>query len=207
MLHDITRKLELGMAVWPGDTPFQRNDVDWGSVRVGAITASLHSGTHCDAPSHFAPGGTDIASLELETYIGPAQVVDVRGMNPIGPYAIGSVVAPRILLRTDAWPAGNSFPETIPALTTEAIDYLRAHGVRLLGLDVPSVDPIDSKTLDNHHALAAAGIAIVESLDLSAISPGIYTLVALPLPIVGGDASPVRAILIPQSEPDEGARP
>lgn len=207
MLHDITRKLEPGMAVWPGDTPFQRNVVEWGSVRVGAITASLHSGTHTDAPCHFVPDGADVVASDLETFVGPAAVVDVRGINSIGPEDIGSVDAPRVLLRTDAWPVGTPFPETIPVITPDAVAYLRQKGVCLLGLDVPSVDPIDSKTLDNHHALHAAGIAIVESLDLTEIAPGPYTLVALPLPIVGGDASPVRAILIPDNQSNKGVRP
>ena len=67
--------------------------------------------------------------------------------------------------------------------------------MKLLGLDLPSVDPIEAKKLTNHYALAAARIAIVESLDLSEVEAGIYHLSALPLKIAGGDAGPVRAIL------------
>jgi arylformamidase len=67
--------------------------------------------------------------------------------------------------------------------------------VKLLGLDLPSVDPIEAKKLTNHHALAAARVAIVESLDLSEVEAGIYHFAALPLKIAGGDAGPVRAIL------------
>ena len=73
--------------------------------------------------------------------------------------------------------------------------WLGELGVRLLGLDVPSVDGIDSKDLPIHHRLADAGICIIESLDLAAATPGVYELIALPLRIVGGDASPVRAVL------------
>ena len=64
-----------------------------------------------------------------------------------------------------------------------------------IGLDLPSVDPIDAKVLVNHHALAAANIAIVESLDLNEVEAGLYHFSALPLRITGGDAAPVRAIL------------
>ncbi len=206
MLRDITRKFEPGMAVWPGDTPYQLNIAQWGALRVGAITASLHCGTHADAPCHFAPEGTDVLACDLETYVGPAVVVDVRGRDSITPDDIGPIGAPRVLLRTDAWIAGTPFPDRIPVITPEAVTHLRRHGVRLLGLDVPSVDQIDSKTLDNHHALNAAGIAIVESLDLAEAPTGTYPLVALPLPIEGGDASPVRAILISHNESNEGAR-
>ena len=73
--------------------------------------------------------------------------------------------------------------------------WLGEHGVRLLGLDVPSVDAIDSRDLPTHHALAAAGVHILESLDLAAVPTGVYELIALPLRIAGGDAAPVRAIL------------
>ena len=73
--------------------------------------------------------------------------------------------------------------------------WLQKNGVRLLGLDLPSVDEIDSKSLQNHHALAQADIAIIESLDLSNVAPGIYQLAALPLKIAGGDGAPMRAIL------------
>ena len=73
--------------------------------------------------------------------------------------------------------------------------WLKARGVRLLGVDVPSVDPIESKDLHNHHALAEAGITIVESLDLSHVEEGRYHFAGLPLKIAGGDAAPLRAIL------------
>ncbi len=73
--------------------------------------------------------------------------------------------------------------------------WLGELGVRLLGLDIPSVDAIDSRDLPNHRALASAGVHILESLDLSAVRPGIYELIALPLKITGGEAAPVRAIL------------
>jgi arylformamidase len=73
--------------------------------------------------------------------------------------------------------------------------WLQKNGVKLLGLDLPSVDEIDSKSLQNHHALAGASIAIVESLDLKNVGGGIYNFVGLPLKIGGGDGAPMRAIL------------
>ncbi len=57
------------------------------------------------------------------------------------------------------------------------------------------MDEIDSKSLQNHHALARAGIAIVESLDLSNVAPGIYNFAGLPLKIDSADGAPMRAIL------------
>jgi hypothetical protein len=68
--------------------------------------------------------------------------------------------------------------------------------VRLVGTDAPSVDPVDSKTLDAHHAFVAGRVAILENVVLSDVAPGEYTLIALPLRLVEADSSPVRAVLI-----------
>ena len=80
-------------------------------------------------------------------------------------------------------------------LKPAAIAWLRELRVVLLGVDLPSVDPIEAKILANHNALTAGNIAIVESLDLSEIEAGVYDFAALPLKVVGGDAAPVRALL------------
>jgi arylformamidase len=93
------------------------------------------------------------------------------------------------------WSDSRIFPEWIPVIALDVAEWLGKRDVKLLGLDLPSVDAIDAKILVNHHALAAAGIAIVESLDLSEVEAGTYHFSALPLRISGGDAAPVRAIL------------
>jgi arylformamidase len=82
----------------------------------------------------------------------------------------------------------------------DAVPYLKKQGIRLIGLDVPSVDPIDSKTLPAHHALWEAGIHILEGAVLDNVEEGMYELIALPLPILGGDGSPVRAVIRPVAE-------
>ncbi len=74
-------------------------------------------------------------------------------------------------------------------------DWLSENGVVLVGVDVPSVDHLDSKTLPIHHALGTHGIRILESLDLSGVPEGLYELIALPIKLVAADGAPVRAIL------------
>ena len=195
---DITRPLRENMAVWPGDTAFSLTQTAWGSVAVGAVTLSLHTGTHADAPSHFLPGGgKTIETIDPGIYVGECVVIDGRGQAHFGPELFPGELSPRVLIRTDAWPDGDPFPTEIPTLTPEAVARLAELDVVLVGLDVPSVDVIDSKDLPIHLALARAGIQILESLDLSRVLPGRYTLSALPLPFAGGDASPVRAVLWP----------
>jgi arylformamidase len=208
-LIDVSRPLHNGLAVWPGDTAFDfrltSQISDGAAANVGAITMGAHNGAHADAPCHFQSGAAGIDALELGVFMGPATLADVS-MRPGGPFApilpeylsdAGAALTRtrRLLLKTGGWPDPSQFPERIPTLSPDAINWLAERGVILLGLDVPSVDAIDSKTLPNHHALYAAGIHILESLDLSAAPPGDCELIALPLRIVGGDAAPVRAVL------------
>jgi arylformamidase len=193
---DISRPIRAGMAVWPGDTELSLTQSAWGSVTVGAVALSLHTGTHADAPSHFLPGGASIEQIQPEIYVGECVVIDGRGREFLDRDLFESVeLAPRVLIRTDSWRDGDPFPDAVPTLTKSAIEWLEWNDVILIGVDVPSVDALDSKNLPIHHALAKAGIHILESLDLRQVTAGRYTLSALPLPFALGDASPVRAVL------------
>ncbi len=201
---DISRTLANDLAPWPGDTPFHF-ELKWkiaagATVNVGAVETGFHSGTHTDAVFHFDPKGQTIERADLSTFIGPAIVADVTNFSTIEVSHLercGNALrdAPRLLLKTGGWPNDKVFPKEIPVISSDVPPWLQARGVRLLGVDVPSVDPIDSKDLHNHHALAEGGIAIVESLDLSRVEEGQYHFAGLPLKIAGGDAAPLRAIL------------
>lgn len=176
------------------------------SVNVAAITLSVHTGTHADGAFHFLPDGNVVAEVPLQTYIGRAQVVDVRGRQQLDESVLGLFdvnAAPRVLFRTRDIVDERRFPGEVAAPTPGLAQALADAGVRLFGTDAPSVDPIDSKTLDAHHVFGRAGIAILENLVLTEVPPGIYTLVALPLRLTEADSSPVRAVLI-DGDPREG---
>jgi arylformamidase len=201
-IYDISIALHTRLACWPGDAPYQWR---WScrksagaAVNVGQVSLSVHAGTHTDAPFHFSDSGRTVEALDLDRYLGPACVLDVAGRDVIRTADLGRIdVArtPRVLLRTGAWTDHNRFPERVPALDADVPGWLADRGAVLVGLDVPSVDAIDSKELPNHHALGSRGIAILESLDLSGVPEGVYELIALPLKLVGADGSPVRAVL------------
>jgi arylformamidase len=206
-IFDISRPLFNDLAAWPGDTAFdfalKWKMAEGATVNVGAVTMGVHNGSHADAPFHFQPRATTIEQMPLETYIGKAVVIDLSnrfasGARPeitTADLAAATDSAPRLLLKTSVWQDPKVFPEWIPVIARDVPEWLRARGITLLGLDLPSVDPIDAKVLVNHHGLTAANVAIVESLDLSEVEAGTYNFAALPLRIVGGDAAPVRAIL------------
>jgi arylformamidase len=101
----------------------------------------------------------------------------------------------RVLLCTGTYPDPNRFQTDFAALAPELVDHLHNLGVRLVGIDTPSVDLFESKDLPAHRRLLAHDMAILEGLVLANVPPGRYELCALPLPLIGFDASPVRAIL------------
>jgi arylformamidase len=199
---DITRPLREGMPVWPGDTPFAFR-LEWtkeqsGSVNVGKVVFSTHTGTHIDAPYHFSETGKRVHELAIDVFAGKAKVLHMPGYASIGAEELSSydlTGAERLLIRTDSWEDPSRFPDRICYLRPNAASFLADKGVKLVGVDVPSVDPIESKELPAHHALGLFGIHILESVDLSHVEAGDYELIALPLKLEGADASPVRAIL------------
>ena len=105
------------------------------------------------------------------------------------------VRAERVLLATGTFPDSTHFNEDFAALHPSLIEHLADRGVRLVGVDTPSVDPFDSKDLPAHHAILRFDLAVLEGLDLADVPEGIFELIALPLRLVGFDGSPVRAIL------------
>jgi len=201
-LIDISRPLHTGMIVWPGDTPTDFSlaaTIAGGQMcNVGRLVASMHAGTHVDAPYHFDDAGAKIDAVPLDAYVGPARVIDARGRDLLTPDLFAPFdwsATPRALIRTDSWRDTSAFPDGWPRYSPELPAWLGAHGVGLIGMDFPSVDQPTSKDLPTHHALHAAGVLILENLDLSQAEPGLYELFALPLRIRGGDGSPVRAVL------------
>lgn len=201
-LHDISVTTGVGTPEWPGDTPFScgwsARIADGSSVNLTAITASPHVGTHADAPLHVKDGAAGAETLPIDAFIGPALVLDVGG----APRDLGTALADRVpngtarlLLRTGNTIAAGAFPADWPALAPETAALLVERGLRLLGVDAPSVDRRESKTLAVHHALFDGGAQVLENLDLRAVAGGEYELSAAPVKWAGVDAAPVRAVL------------
>ena len=198
-LIDISRPLSSATAAWPGDTPTSLarvlNLADGASVNLSTLTASVHNATHADAPLHYDDQGLAIEQLDPAIYVGPCLVIDATGHDPIDAHLFPARLPPRVLIKTSAWLDARAFPPDFPVLSTNTPRVLASRGVRLVGVDVPSVDKPDSKTLPVHHALRAADVLILESLDLAQVEPGEYELIALPILIPGSDAAFVRAVL------------
>jgi arylformamidase len=201
MWIDITQTLKHDIAHWPEDTPFSLEipvtKADSGSVNIGQITTSTHIGTHIDAPFHFDEEGTTAESLDINRYIGTATIIEEMEADFITRDMLEhhDIEGTILLLKTTDFVDEKTFPQTVPVLTLEAVEYLALLGIELFGIDVPSVDDIDSKTLDIHHKLYRNNIMIIENVVLTEADEGFYDFIALPLKIDGGDGSPVRAVI------------
>lgn len=209
-LYDISVTVNRDTPEWPGDTAFTS---DWSTtissgdgVNVSVMTSSAHVGTHADAPLHVHDGWPGSHELPLDAFLGRAIVVDVSEskdeitLDMLAARIPGDLAerigrAPRVLLKTGHTIASGRFPEEWPTLSEECARALLGLGLRLLGVDCPSVDLRESKPLPVHHMLFSGNACLLENLDLRRVSAGDYELLAFPLKLMGMDAAPVRAVL------------
>jgi arylformamidase len=205
MIYDITPPITPSLNVWPGDTPMSREivcEIEKGAtVTLSALRATVHLGAHADGPNHYGAGQAGIGEQPLERYLGPCQVLDAPGArgrrvtaaDVVG--GLGQVRETRVLLRTGTFPDPTAWNADFAGLDPALVDALHERRVVTVGVDTPSVDTQDSKDLPAHKAFLRHGMAIMESLALAGVPAGRYELIALPLRLMGFDASPVRAVL------------
>ncbi len=165
------------MPVYPGDPSFEMEALSKYPV-FSRLELGTHTGTHVDAPAHlgFGPG---VDQISLEALCGPARVVEAGDF----------VFSERLLFK------GADFH-----LDRATAKKLVSKKVRLVGVEGLSIE--EDEKLEVHEELLKAGVVILEGLDLSAATVGVYLLFCLPLRIAGGDGAPARAIL--WKDEDEG---
>ena len=200
---DITQTISGELPVWPGDPPVVIETTRGTIPSVSRISLGSHTGTHVDPPAHFIPGGATVDQLPLEILLGPVWVAHLSGPGPLTAAMLEAAAIPlgpiRLIIRTDNSADAAAHPVFDPdfvALAPDAAAWVLARGIRLVGIDGPSIEPYASPGEPVHHALLGAGAIIVENLALAGVAPGAYQLACLPLRIAGGDGAPVRAVLI-----------
>ncbi|GGD04130.1 kynurenine formamidase [Thalassobacillus devorans] len=199
---DISMTLDKTTPPWPGDERYNYS-LTWsmqetGAVNVGSIKMSNHTGTHVDAPFHYASAGLKIADLPLERFHGIALVVDVSGKKTVEAKDLQDTDLTgisKLILQTKSWQDRSEFPPSYTVLGEDLGSFLKANGIDLVGVDTPSVDPETSKELKAHHSLHKNDVLILEGLVLDHVKAGIYELNAFPLKMTEADGSPVRAVL------------
>lgn len=216
---DLTLPIHEGMATFPVHwhpsveiTQMGRHGVENRETRK--IVLGTHTGTHCDAPRHFIPGGQTVDTISLDTLIGPAFVVDFSNSHPLQEMEtadferqLGDRRPVRVVMRfdwSDQWGKIGYYTDH-PFLSQAAAHWLLNRGVRLLAMDTPMPDnPANSwgSGLDSpiHKILLGNGVILVEYLsNLKELRQCEIELIVLPLKIVDGDGSPVRCVAIESS--------
>ncbi len=207
-IFDISLSIAPNLPVWPGDPEVvfsQTMSLEAGDVaNVSHISCCVHTGTHVDAPCHFINGGATVDQLPLDVLIGPAYVGNLPDVVEVSPADLEQMKIPhhmlRLLLRTrnsELWAHGTT--EFIPdyvALTPQAAEWVVDRGIRLVGVDYLSVQRFRDPEPTTHRTLLAAGVIILEGLNLSNVPAGLYQLICLPLKLVGSDGAPARAVLL-----------
>ncbi len=219
---DVSQPIGEKTACFPGDVPFSRKmTVSYEqshTINLSALTMSPHVGTHADAPVHVrgTMGGESAkedrqsngedetaATLPLEPFFGPVLVIDLAPHHEAIEFAqIEDVlsqltkVPERIIFKTRQRIRYHVFENAYAYFTVGLVNSLAALGVKLIGIDTPSVDHVQSKSLEVHHALLAKNICWLENLDLTNAHAKEYVLIALPLKFTQLEASPVRAVLL-----------
>ena len=195
--YDVTRPIRSGMTVYPGDPEVRiERALSIGTgvpANVSAVHLGSHTGTHVDAPAHFREGAPGADKLSLDILIGPACLYELEAVGTIDVASLDGLdlgACPRVLFRVRPQKAGET-----EGLTAAAATVLVRAGVRLVGLEGESADAASSADFPAHRTLLDAGVVILEGLDLSAVPPGRYELLCLPLKIEGGDGAPARVVL------------
>lgn len=209
---DISLSYSPDLPAWPGepkpDLEFLEQISGGGVANVTKLSACVHFGTHMDAPMHFVDGAGGVDGISLDKLVGPALVVDMRGVTEINADNLGAANIPdntvRILFRTDnsdLWNnPGHDFYEDFVAITPDGAEWLVRNGVIFVGIDYLSIETYHTTDFATHKTILGAGIAVVEGLDLRNVDPGTYQLVCLPVKLADRDGAPARAILIDEKE-------
>jgi arylformamidase len=194
---DVSLPLTAGLPTWPGDPRFQLRRLQTiaggSAANVSEIQCGVHTGTHVDAPLHFLDGGPGVERLSLEALIGPCAVVGAEAVEgELRPVDLPPAVdAARLLFRTRN---SRRWADTEAGFARDYVAVGEALAQELVGRGT-RLERFDSHAYTVHRILLAAGIVIVEGLDLSAAEPGTYELFCLPLKLVGSDGSPARVLI------------
>lgn len=198
---DASRPLRRSTPVWPGDRPYELEQLRDSGYVLSSFSTTCHVGTHLESPLHLDERAQGIEGIRLERCVGWAEVVRVPAANvaaapedlPVG----WTPSTPRILFRSDSFPLDGAVEEGFSGLSSALVHWLADRGVELVGIDTPSVDTFTAEDLQAHHALAERGLTWIEGLWLDEVEPDRYFLVALPLLLEGAEAAPARVILRP----------
>ena len=208
-IYDLTVPISSELPTYPSDPGIKFDDwsklADGAGANVSSLCFGAHTGTHVDAPAHFIEGAKKVESLELESLIGEAQVIEVsEEITTIDEEFVAANVTDgtiRVLFKTrnSAFWSGDmvDFRTDFTHVELKAAQWLVKKGVRLVGIDYLSIEKFASPDHAVHRELLSHEVIILEGLNLANVPPGKYELICLPLRLRTplGDGAPARAVL------------
>ncbi|HHE31536.1 MAG TPA: cyclase family protein [Chlorobaculum parvum] len=205
---DLSHPVSPAMPLWPG-TPEPSFSALSTIRRDGFgerwLQLSSHTGTHLDAPAHIIEGAATLDRLPVDCFIGKGVLLDLRSASFAETVSLEQLLVIRskieqadFLLLHSGWSrcwGRAEYNRDYPVLSPEAAAWLAGLGLKGVGIDAPSFDEAASEALPVHRVLLGAGLILIENLTgLEQLDGGDFLLSALPVPIVGAEACPVRAV-------------
>ena len=205
--HDISVILGKESINYPGEPVYTHrwnaSIAEGDGANVSHLSMTAHAGTHVDLPLHFIPGKEPLDDYPAGSFILPASVIDIEDAEAVRASELRQHSIQRgeaVLFKTRNSRAGlcasGEFTEGFVYIAPDAAALCVEKGIALIGIDYISIDPYGSPDFPAHHTLLGNGVLALEGINLQDVPPGRYTLICLPLRIHGGEAFPVRAILL-----------
>ena len=200
---DISRVISPRSTVYEGSKPLGLTPLC--SIATGEkfnitkLDWTTHFLTHVDVPHHAIAGGANLDQVPLSRFMGNALVVEAHGaaVEPSDLPMLSKGMNILFKTRNSTVATDAPFDRNYVYISPSAAKKLGEARVNLIGIDCLNVDRFGDDSFPAHQALLGNNVLILEGVDLSAVKPGCYQLIALPLRIERGDGSPVRAVLIP----------
>lgn len=192
------------MVTWPESVGYESSEIlsisNENNVNVSTITMDVHCGTHIDAPLHFLPYGENMSSIPLDKLIGDCFVLDCGSEKVIDSKVINQLPAgvKKVLFKTTnskLWEdSKHDFNFDFVALNKEGANALVERKVHLVGVDYLSIQGFYESD-DTHKILLENKTVLLETINLTEVNEGWYSLTVLPIKLVETEAAPCRAIL------------
>jgi arylformamidase len=203
---DLTLPLRTGMRGFDWET---KSTVERDGWNARTLHLYSHAGTHMDAQTHFAAGPETIDQISLERCSGRARVARLTPspkelLTPAHLGRIADTFRPgEVLLLATGWGRHADDPavyrDGLPRVGEELARWCVDRGVKLLGVEPPSIADVDNlgELTRVHKVLLGGGVVIVEGLfGLERLPDEGAWFVAAPLKVEGGDGCPCRAFAV-----------
>lgn len=211
---ELSHPITAGMTTYPGlPAPEITTYLDRGesarrltggvSFHIGRVAMVANTGTYLDAPYHFHADGPDVSAVPLER-VADVPIVMIRAsrLSSVGTALLSDPAqlwGAAVLVQTDwsrHWGTAAYFTGS-PFLTADAAGALVDTNVAAVGIDSLNIDDIENLARPVHNILLGAGIPVLENLtNLAAVPDTGARLIAVPAPVCGMGAFPVRAIAV-----------